>query len=107
MDKITLKKVKELANNNNYEYLVIQGCGGDLKDWIDGLTDMFVKEGVIPKGFTFTEVYNFKNKELVNLLFGLNNSEINIGKLAILRLGMRANFGAMWLSDYKGNGYLK
>ena len=104
--KISLDEVKELRNNN-YEYLVLQGCGGDLNKWVDGITDMFIEEKIIPSNFTFNEVYTFKNEDSTNMLFALNSKDINFGRLAILRLKMRSDFGSMWLSDYIDNGYIK
>ena len=104
--KISLDEVKELRDNN-YEYLVLQGCGGSLNKWVDGITKMFKKEKVIPSDFTFNEVYTFQNGDLTNMLFALNSEDIDIGRLAILRLQMRFEFGSMWLSDYIDNGYIK
>ena len=40
------------------------------------------------------------------MTFALNNKNIDIRKLAMFRLKIRNNFGAMWLSDYIDN-YLK
>ena len=104
--EISLNEVKELRNNN-YEYLVLQACGGDLSKWVDGITNIFKEEKVIPSDFTFNEVYTFQNDNLTNMLFALNSKDIDIGRLAILRLKMRADFGSMWLSDYIDNGYIK
>lgn len=104
--KINLDEVKELRNNN-YEYLVLQGCGGDLNEWVDGITQMFKEEEIIPTDFSFNEIYSFQNDDLTNMAFALNSEDINFGKLAILRLKMRSDFGSMWLSDYIDNGYIK
>lgn len=57
--------------------------------------------------FSFDEVYSFQNGNLTNLAFALNSKDIDMGKLAIIRLKMREAFGAMWLSDYIDNGYIK
>ena len=32
------------------EGLVLQGCGGDLKEWTDGINQMLEQEGILPKG---------------------------------------------------------
>ena len=68
---------------------------------------MFEEENVIPKDFKFSEVYYFDNEDLTNMLFGLNDKGLNIGRLAMVRLKMIESFGAMWLSDYIDNGYIK
>ena len=104
--KITCSEVKELRNGK-YEYLILQGCGGDLNDWVDGITKLFREQGIIDDSFSFDEVYTFENNNLTNLAFGLNSKKINMGKLAPFRLIIREDFGAMWLSDYIDNGYIK
>ena len=69
---------------------------------------MFKEEGVIKNdSFSFNEIYSFQNGNLTNLAFALNSKDIDIGKLAMIRLKMRDTVGAMWLSDYIDNGYIK
>ena len=100
--ELSIKEVQELKG----DYLILQGCGGDLQEWIDGIKEMFIEQKVIEKqDFQFKEVYSFINKDATNMLFGLDG--LNVGRLAIVRLGMTEQFGAMWLSDYKDNGYIK
>ena len=93
--------------NKNYEFIVFQGCGGDLKEWLDGIAELFINNGIVPDSFSFDEVYSFENNDLTNLAFALNSNDINMGKLAMYRLRIRQEFGAMWLSDYIDNGYIK
>lgn len=104
--KLTTSEVKDLRYKG-YEFLVLQGCGGDLKEWVDGITKLFQDEKIIPLSFLFDEVYTFENGNLINLAFALKDKNINMGKLAMLRLKMRESFGAIWLSDYIDNGYIK
>lgn len=68
---------------------------------------MLKENNIVPDDFNFKEVYAFENNNITNLAFALNNEKINIGKLAIFRLKIRNEFGAMWLSDYIDNGYIK
>jgi len=103
---ITCSEVKELRNNN-YEYLILQGCGGNLNEWVNGITDMLKEEEIVSDTFSFDEVYSFENNNLTNMAFALNNKDINMGRLATFRVRIRSNFGAMWLSDYIDNGYIK
>ena len=86
---------------------MLQGCGGDLGEWVDGITGMLKEENIVPKSFKFDEVYSFKNGDLINMAFALNSSDIDMGKLAMFRLKIRQGLGAMWLSDYIDNGYIK
>jgi len=109
--KITIKniscsEVKELRNDK-YEYLIVQGCGGNLNEWINGITDLLKDNGIIPDSFSFNEVYSFENNNLTNMAFALNSKDIDMSKLAMFRLEIRESFGAMWLSDYIDNGYIK
>ena len=106
INSISCSEVKELLNNN-YEYLVLQGCGGNLKDWVDGITDMLRANKIVPDSFSFNEIYSFEDNNLVNMAFALNSKNIDMGKLAIFRLKIREEVGAMWLSDYIDNGYIK
>lgn len=34
-----------LRHMSNQEALVIQGCGGDLQEWVDGINDILTQEG--------------------------------------------------------------
>jgi uncharacterized protein with NRDE domain len=104
--KIPLAEVKELRNDN-YDYLILQGCGDDLVDWVVGFTDLLKDETIVSKSFSFDKVYLFENGNLSNLAFPLNSRDIDLGKLALFRLKIRDCFGAMWLSDYIDNGYIK
>ena len=69
-----------------------------------GISEILIENEVANSDFKFNKVYTFKNDGLINLIFPLDN--LNIGKLAILRLKMR-DFGAMWLSDYVDNKIIK
>lgn len=86
---------------------MFQGCGGDLGDWETGITDLLKDNDIIPDDFQFKEIYSFDNGDIINLAFALNDKKINMSKLAIFRLEIREVFGAMWLSDYIDNGYIK
>lgn len=105
--KMSCSEIKELRNGKD-EFLIIQGCGGKLSKWVNGITDILKDQGVINNdSFSFDEVYTFENGELTNLAFSLDSKYININRLAIVRLKMRETVGAMWLSDYIDNGYIK
>ena len=88
----------------NQEALILQGCGGDLAEWVDGINGILTEEGILKDGFRFEEAYTFKNKDLTCLMFPLaDGSKINMGKLAIWRIGTHHTFGGTWLSDYVEN----
>ena len=104
--EMSCSEVKELINND-YEYLILQGCGGKLKEWVDGITNLLKENNIITNSFEFNEIYSFENNNLTNMAFALNSKDIDIEKLALFRLKIRECFGAMWLSDYIDNGYIK
>lgn len=68
---------------------------------------MLKDEGIAKDSFPFDEVYSFQNENLTNMAFALNSKNLDLNKLAMFRLKIRKSFGAMWLSDYIDNGYIK
>ena len=100
MKKISLEELKQLRGS---EGMVLQGCGGDLQEWVDGIHEMLAEEGIFKNGDTFHEVYSFENEGLTCLLFDMEDVDLDAGKLAAWRLSTRENFGSMWLSDYLDN----
>lgn len=96
--KCTLEEVYNMD-----EGLVIQGCGGDLGDWVEGITSLLVDKGVTAQNFSFPKVMTFQLEDTINLLFPIEEEGIDIGKLAVWRLENREQYGAVWLSDYKIN----
>lgn len=97
-------KRTDVQKMNDREGIVLQGCGGNPQDWVDGINDVLTKSGILLDNTQFTDVYVFKHKRLTNILFIFDDSvHINIGKLAIWRLATHNNFGGTWLSDYVNN----
>ena len=100
----------ELRKMNDCEGLVLQGCGGDLSESVDGINDMLTESGILQNGSKFEKAYSFKNGDLTCLLFPFENVQLDVGKLAIWRLQTRNDFGSTWLSDYAENslgGYIQ
>ena len=94
----------ELRNMKDKEGLIIQGCGGDLNEWTDGINEMLTESGILADETKFTEVYEFQNDGLTCLMFPFDeNVKIEIGKLAMWRLQTHEQFGGTWLSDYVPN----
>jgi hypothetical protein len=92
-----------VLRDKDYEYLIIRGCGGDLQDFKNGFEEMFVENNIVSKDFKFDECYSFEVDGIINIAFGLKDKNINMGKLAIVRLSWINSFGAIWLSDYIDN----
>ena len=106
MKYISCDELLELRNND-YEYLVFPGCGGDLNEWIYGIIKLLKENEIVPDSFKFKEVYFFENDDLSNLVFPLKSKDIDMNKFAMFRLKIRKYFSSMWLSDYIDNGYIK
>lgn len=96
---ITTNELKEMAG----EGLVIQGCGGDLNEWADGINDILTEAGILLDGDSFKDIYTFKHDGLTNMLFSMEDVKLDMGKLVIWRLQTRETFGGTWLSDYLPN----
>ena len=90
----------DLRKMNDSDGLVLQGCGGDLKEWVDGINDMLTESGILQNDNRFEKAYSFKNGGLTWLLFPFEDVQLDVGKLAIWRLRTREDFGSTWLSDY-------
>lgn len=94
----------ELKAMRNCEGLVLQGCGGDAQEWIDGINEMLTEEKILLNGTKFSEAVRFQNDDLTCLIFKFEeNIKLDIGKLAIWRLKTHSEFGGTWLSDYVPN----
>lgn len=93
----------DLRKMNDCEGLVLQGCGGDLQEWVDGINDMLTKSGILQNDNRFEKAYSFKNGNLTCLLFPFDDVQLDIGKLAVWRLQTHEQFGGTWLSDYIAN----
>ena len=98
--KITTEELKAMQNS---EGLIIQGCGGELQEWVNGINEMLTSEGILLGGDTFKDISVFEHGDCTNLLFHMNNVKLDIGKLAIWRLRTHDKFGGTWLSDYVPN----
>lgn len=94
---------EELRTMHGREGLVLQGCGGDLKEWTDGINQMLEQEGILPKGKRLDDVAVFRNEGMTNLLFFFGEEKLDMGKLAAWRLKTRYHFGSTWMSDYIDN----
>ena len=93
----------DLRKMNGSEGLVLQGCGGDLKEWVDGINDMLKESGILQNESRFEKVYSFNNGNLTCLLFPFDDVQLNVGRLAMWRLQTHEQFGGTWLSDYVPN----
>lgn len=96
----------DLRKMKGKEDLILQGCGGSLDEWIDGINDLLTKSEILLDGTKFKaeNCCVFENEGLTNLMFPFSEDvKLDIGKLAMWRLQTHENFGGKWLSDYVDN----
>ena len=108
--KINKIAAEDLRRMGDKEGLILQGCGGDPKEWVDGINRMFTEEGILLEGTEFTEVSVFEHDGLACILYHFEDVKLAMGKLAVWRLQTHGDFGGTWLSDYVPNrlgGFIK
>ena len=95
--------VEDLRRMEDKEGLVLQGCGGEPGEWVQGINDLLAQKGILLEGTAFTHVSVFQNEGLTCMLFPFEDVKLDIGKLAMWRLQTHDTFGGTWLSDYIDN----
>lgn len=94
----------ELRRMNGSEGLILQGCGGSLDEWVDGINDMLTEDGILLDGSRFHDCSTFEHEGVTCLLFPFKDDvKVDMGKLAMWRLQTHGNFGGTWLSDFVPN----
>lgn len=112
-NKMTISSVtvEELRRMPDREGLILQGCGGDLNEWVNGVNKMLAEGKILKNGTQFRNVQTFQRDGMTNLLFPFEKDvSIDLGKLAVWRISTNKQFGSVWLSDYVPNylgGYEK
>ena len=91
---MSIKKIdkNELRGYEGKEGLILQGCGGNPQEWVDGINDLFTKEGILLDGTKFSDdnCAVFENNGLTCLLYEFNDdTKVDIGKLAMWRIGTK------------------
>ena len=92
---------EDLRRMPDKEGLILQGCGGDLTEWVDGINEMLTKAGILKDGCQFENVAAFQHGELTCLLYPFDDVKLDIGKLALWRLQTHEVYGGTWLSDLR------
>lgn len=93
----------DLRRMQDQEGLILQGCGGEISEWVDGINDLFTQSGILLEGTKFDNVSVFQHDGLTCLLYPFEDVQVNIGKLAVWRLQTHADMGGTWLSDFVPN----
>ena len=97
------KTTEDLRHMTDEEGLILQGCGGDLQEWVDGINDLLTQEGILLNGTKFEHAATFQHDGLTNLLVSFEGVQLNVGNLAMWRIQTHSQFGGTWLSDYVPN----
>ena len=84
---------EDLRRMPDKEGLILQGCGGDLTEWVDGINEMLTKAGILKDGCQFENVAAFQHGELTCLLYPFDDVKLDIGKLALWRLQTHEVYG--------------
>ena len=66
---ITTIKAEDLRKMQGKEGLILQGCGGDPQEWLDGINEMLTDAKVLIDGTKFSDVSVFEHEGLTNILF--------------------------------------
>lgn len=103
---MSIKKIaaEDLRRMKDSEGLILQGCGGELQEWLDGINDMFTEDKLLLNGTKFEDIYTFEHDGLTCLMFPFSEDvKLDVGRLAMWRLQTHGQFGGTWLSDYVPN----
>lgn len=93
----------DLRRLKDKEGLILQGCGGNPQEWLDGINELLTEEKILLNGSEFKDCSVFKNDDITCILYPFENVELNMGKLAVWRIASYETFGGTWLSDYVPN----
>ena len=47
MSEIRIVTAEDLRNMKRCEGIILQGCGGELQEWVDGINEMLTKEDIL------------------------------------------------------------
>ena len=71
----------QLRRMEGKEGLILQGCGGSLLDWQNGINNLLTEAGILKNGTQFETVYAFQHEGTTCLLFPFEGSvELDVGK---------------------------
>lgn len=100
IQKITTEDLRRMQEK---EGLILQGCGRDLTEWVDGINEILTQGEILKDGTKFEQVFSFSYGELSCLLYPFEDVKLDMGKLAVWRLSTHDIFGGTWLSDFVPN----
>lgn len=100
IEKITTAQLRTMKDK---EGLVIQGCGGDLQEWVDGLNESLNESGILKNGSRFENGYSFRHDNSTCLFFPFGEVDCDIENMAVWRIKTHELFCGTWFQDYVHN----
>ena len=92
---------EELRRNSDLTGIILQGCGGDPQEWLDGINELFTENGLLLNGTRFQECSVFDYDGRTCILYPFDDDvQLAMGKLAIWRLRTHEHYGGTWLADF-------
>ena len=88
--KINNITLLDLRRMNSKEGLILQGCGGETQEWVDGINEMLTDKGILLDNTKFENVSVFKSDGVTCILYPFEDVHLDIGKLAMWRLPLLA-----------------
>ncbi len=76
-------KAEELRTMSDKEGLILQGCGGDIQEWLDGINDLLTEDEILINGARFESCLVFDNDGCTCILFPFEGVDIDLGRLAM------------------------
>ena len=61
-------ETEDLRRMEEKDGLILQGCGGELQEWLDGINEMFTENGILKNGAKFQDISAFEYDGLTCLL---------------------------------------
>ncbi len=96
-------EIRQRIGFRHKEGLILQGCGGEPQEWVDGINNILKDNGILLDDTKFESVSVFHNDGVTCILYPFENVHLDVGKLAMWRLQSYTSFAGTWLSDYVDN----
>lgn len=78
--KINQITLTDLRRMNGKEGLILQGCGGETREWVDGINKMLTDKGILLDDTKFENVSVFKSDGVTCILYPFEDVHLDIGK---------------------------
>ena len=94
MNDNTVKQITtdDLRHMEDKEGLILQGCGGDPQEWVDGINGLLTEAGILLEGSKFEDVSSFQRDGVTCLLFPFEGAKLDAGRLAMWRIQTHEQF---------------